>query len=631
MMNSLLRLADERLLAGKPRLAAIALLAAGLCVTACGGNDVESLLAPVEPDAGLQGDGSPDNNDDASGPEADSQTDAPAADADAVDAGADSGKDAVADAKDEPLAQDASEADTANEAGPDGESDALQEAASDGGSDALEAGPDSGPDAGADALPEASWEASDDVQDAKYDVTEADAAVEPVLNGPCFSSGAVNCNGHAQQVRLLCDGTKWTSLGTCSGQQLCDTAPGPTQGSCRDQIPACVGKQPGALVCEGDSLLTCGPDLVSATSENCPFVCSSGACVGECKNGEKRCDGDTPQICDPAGQWLSGLPCGNGCAAGVCCGSGETECGDTCANLQTDGINCGSCGHDCLGMGCASGRCKAVSLYPYTGFVRKLVLSDTRVYWADSGFGRVGSVLKTGGSVIDIASGDFPSGLALDASYAYWTDRGISMGALMKSPLGGGTAVKLVEAPKFPMPVAVDSTHVYYGQDGGYLHKISVNGGTPILLATGQPVIDMVASSTDLYFTTSSGTVSRLPKTGGAPTTLASGQGNPCSIALDSMNVYWTDCQAGTVLKVPRSGGSPVTLVSGQANPFSIAVDSTDVYWTNNTTTGSVMRVAIGGGTPVMVAPWQDRPSAVAVDATHVYYVNALNLMKQAK
>jgi len=116
-----------------------------------------------------------------------------------------------------------------------------------------------------------------DVRDAGDAGDGGDTAA--TLNGPCSALGTLNCNGHAQQVRLICNGTKWIPNGTCSGARLCDTAPGPNQGSCSDPVAVCVGRTPGDLVCDGTKQVTCGPDLVTASSFQCPKACSQGACV----------------------------------------------------------------------------------------------------------------------------------------------------------------------------------------------------------------------------------------------------------------------------------------------------------------------------------------------------------------
>ena len=168
--------------------------------------------------------------------------------------------------------------------------------------------------------------------DAAPDVT-VDAG-EPgigAIGQPCEPPNALSCAGHAQKLVLYCDPTTnlWQALQSCSGQQLCDTRPGAMQGSCQEPEPLCVGQTPGAVVCDGSTLITCGPDLVTATREDCPNVCEAGACVGGCHPGDTRCEGATPQTCDSKGAWTDGAPCPFVCAAGGCtglCAPGDKQC-----------------------------------------------------------------------------------------------------------------------------------------------------------------------------------------------------------------------------------------------------------------------------------------------------------------
>jgi formylglycine-generating enzyme len=125
----------------------------------------------------------------------------------------------------------------------------------------------------------------------------------------CSTAGELNCGGHAQQLRLRCDGTSWVSNGVCPGEQRCDTRPGATLGTCQDPVPLCVGQAPGAHLCDGSRQTECGPDLVSVTSVDCPFVCSAGNCAGECKPGDKQCSGTSVQTCQSSGEWDTGAAC----------------------------------------------------------------------------------------------------------------------------------------------------------------------------------------------------------------------------------------------------------------------------------------------------------------------------------
>lgn len=190
----------------------------------------------------------------------------------------------------------------------------------------------------------------------------ADAGPEPVLGSPCAIVGALNCVGHAQKGMMMCDGTKWVPNGACSGTLLCDTMPGPTQGTCVAPIANCANQQPGYSYCSSNTKVTCGPDLLTISGETCPFVCTAGQCTGECVPSSKDCDGQTPLSCATNATWLRGTTCTGDCNKGTCCStSAPTNCGGACVDTQTSNANCGGCGAICSTAGgktCRDGLCQ---------------------------------------------------------------------------------------------------------------------------------------------------------------------------------------------------------------------------------------------------------------------------------
>ena len=74
---------------------------------------------------------------------------------------------------------------------------------------------------------------------------------------------------------------------------------------------------------------------------------------------------------------------------------------------------------------------------------------------------------------------------------------------------------------------------------------------------------------------------------GGTPTTLATGESYPVHVAVDGANVYWAaagtaSAPVGAVKRLPRGGGSPTTIAVGFA--WGVALDETSVYWTGQST-----------------------------------------------
>lgn len=182
-----------------------------------------------------------------------------------------------------------------------------------------------------------------------------------VLGMPCCAAHVVVCNGHAQRVQMSCGNGVWQVLSTCNGDSMCD--PSSTgAASCQPVVPVCMGQQPGAIVCEGASLSTCGPDLVTVQVETCASAShcqqSSSFCV-ICLQGTYACDGKQPKICaaDGMGYIDNGLPCDElvqckpdigVCTPLVCtegsfrCQASQLEGCDTSANAWGVGVDCGT-------------------------------------------------------------------------------------------------------------------------------------------------------------------------------------------------------------------------------------------------------------------------------------------------
>jgi hypothetical protein len=191
-----------------------------------------------------------------------------------------------------------------------------------------------GYDGGNSSLEDAAQESGGFDANAEASVIDAGTGSVGVLGQSCSPPGMLACAGNEQKLQLLCNASEeWVANGTCSGSQLCDSVPGQNAGTCQDQVPQCVGHDPGYTFCipsGGPTVETCGPDLVSVTTMLCTAACANGGCVS-CEPGYWQCSGDQPQQCTGSGASYSWTNVGPACAGscvdvncetgvGACCG-----------------------------------------------------------------------------------------------------------------------------------------------------------------------------------------------------------------------------------------------------------------------------------------------------------------------
>jgi hypothetical protein len=148
------------------------------------------------------------------------------------------------------------------------------------------------------------------------------------------------------------------------------------------------------------------------------------------------------------------------CLGGTCyrrCGPGFVACGDDCVSLANDRANCGGCGHACASTEvCAGGACTALaSLHLAEGLTDPLDLTvdAQNVYWTDATAGAISRVPRDGGPVVVLADKQAkPARIALDDSHVYWSN---ALGAaVMRVPKAGGTA-EMVTAAVTPTELTV--------------------------------------------------------------------------------------------------------------------------------------------------------------------------------
>lgn len=161
--------------------------------------------------------------------------------------------------------------------------------------------------------------------------SEACANTSPTIGSPgtcCPPEASYGCSANRSVHKVLCINGLWTANGDCDANKFCDTRPGVNAGACKSEIAECSGKDPGDAVCNGQSVETCGPDLVSVTKvqtcDGATPVCLDGACVA-CKPNDTRCDAagsNGVQTCDSTGTWGKPVACSDPakplCSASSC-------------------------------------------------------------------------------------------------------------------------------------------------------------------------------------------------------------------------------------------------------------------------------------------------------------------------
>jgi hypothetical protein len=190
-----------------------------------------------------------------------------------------------------------------------------------------------------------------------------------------------------ENTRRVCstDGRMFT-LSPCpavpNGASRC--ADGACASSCNATFADCDGSAAnGCETSTATSAANCGRCGTVCPSAGGTAACAAGACTLACSAGRGDCDGSAANGCETntatstanCGRCGSACAAGQTCTAGVCqatgCPSGQTQCSGVCVDLNSNVLQCGACGRECIVSNatpaCVAGTCVVASCAASTG------------------------------------------------------------------------------------------------------------------------------------------------------------------------------------------------------------------------------------------------------------------------
>ncbi len=374
---------------------------------------------------------------------------------------------------------------------------------------------------------------------------------------------------------------------------------------------ACVGSDPVA----GGGADSGAPALDASVA---PPPDSGGPDASREDSGGPPVDAATPDAAPACG--APGTPCcagaacsgGSTCNAGTCaCAADKTTCGSACVDTLADPLNCGRCGHDCVGGACTGGKCQAITLSTGHTNVSDMVSEGGRLYFTRSGnnfiTGGLFSVKLDGTDLKphhEVGQNQVCGGAAVAKGKLYFLCTGGATRRLLSCDLpacAGTPAIVRDNLGPVARGVAADPAS----------GKVFTLTGTVYNQSTGGGVFDSTGAQVG-----------------------AINQPNPSAIRVAGGFLYWMNAgtyaadspqKNGGVRRIAVAGGPQADVIGANNIYFdnqALSVDAVSVYYTgrNSITNKSDVLVGpiAGGGLSVFAADLQ--VSTVASDGTQVFF-----------
>lgn len=288
---------------------------------------------------------------------------------------------------------------------------------------------------------------------------------------------------------------------------------------------------------------TCGDGFVQAGREACDGAVPNGQCSDDCM-AVASCDG-TFADCD-------GMP--------------DTGCE---ADLQSESLHCGYCGHDCGDTACSEALCEPTVLASGLNPVQEMTLGPANVFVSTNlnccTGGAITRLDKIDGGAFTVASSlNVPRGMVVNGANLVWSSSNI--GDFFTVPIAGGNSVLLAD--------------------------ITANG-----------IVDIVRNATHIFYVKSSGlaapaAAARLLINGTGPVEDLDGSGFATAIDVDNAHAFWI--RGSSVMQSGLDGSNVITLASPAMTPLDIAAGGDGrVYFT---VSSGVVAADVDDGNPTILA-----------------------------
>jgi hypothetical protein len=331
----------------------------------------------------------------------------------------------------------------------------------------------------------------------------------------------------------------------------------------------------------------------------------------------------------------------------ACFVQGQMFCGGRCIDVQSDALNCGTCGRSCMGQPCAEGACTPITLSSTFVAWGSLAQDVDTLYFTNSD-GTLRSVPKAGGPTRTIADGlGSPIGLGVDATYAYISDSAANK--ILKIALSNGAVTDLVTNQSGPQALVVDATNVYWvnygvGAENGSIMMCAKTGcnnaptkyfGRLILPPAGGQsgaMSSLAVGDTYVYYGSviGNGEVHRAPIAGGPDETVFSDVGPPGALVTGNGTLAFLTWGTAGKVRIAAQGAATSSIVAVDINsPLALAMTDTDLYWTmeepRRANGGQVFKCPRSGCVvdgPQLLAKGTQSSGAIVVDAANVYWLS---------
>lgn len=248
-----------------------------------------------------------------------------------------------------------------------------------------------------------------------------------------------------------------------------------------------------------------------------------------------------------------------------------------------------------------------------------MAVDATFIYWSNWGSGFIGRA-KLNGTVVEkewLKTEGKPQGLAVDAGHIYWADEGGGAGHIGRATIAGGTIEKnWIASPNFPSDVAVDAGHVYWSNSGtGHIGRATIAGAevTQAFIISPEALVTSVAvNAGHVYWSGSSGAIGRATIAGAnIEQTFITGGNGTAGVRVSSEYVYWFNENLGTIGRAALSGAEVNQLWLTVANNSrgGIAIDAGHLYW-SQFTNNHIGRAVIASPPAWALIGWASKPTA---------------------